>query len=437
MLNSGTGIVFLLTTGLLAAVPLAACRQPGSPAPDGSPSTPPAGSPSPLTVEEVYRRVEGTIRRPGLIYHATVQVESDQGFFAGSGETRQWVDAHRAVAREEVDLLPLAGLPGPWTTSTILTAEGRFARQPDGKVTATSPWRCHGAGIAASAVLGCPGPTERSTTEVQFGDYAGQSAIILVTTGSWSSSDARHQFTKRLYLDPDTYLPRALESEGQVDFGQVKPTFERRVYRHEFIALGAMPNDFFDPAAIGYVRTDPAEPLNRPTSDLTVHWLDREFPGVGDLPPLVLAKVDEPLGGGPGYRFLLRYARADDRFGPPVVTLQLWPRAAWDAVIAQGKGRPGWEHPCWQRSDINLPEGLATIFAGYSSAAAGVPDGPLPESGPCPDAPPNSFDAHAHLGQTVVLVDAPGASSPAGQVASPYDSRAGMEAVVRALRPRE
>ena len=182
---------------------------------------------------------------------------------------------------------------------------------------------------------------------------------------------------------------------------------------------------------------DPEQPLNGASPDLTVYWLGQQFAGTDDWPPLVLAKVHEPTGTGPGYRFLLDYARADDPYGPPVVTLQLWPRRAWDAVMNQGKGRPRWEHPCWRREDISLLEGQGTIFAGYTSTGAALPAGPPPETGPCPDSPPDSFSAHAYLGQTVVFVNVSGASSPAGQVASPYNSRDGMETIVRALRARE
>ena len=386
----------------------------------------PTGSPS--TLEEVYRRAGVSLRQQGCVYHETVEVDADMGFITYSGTTERWTDAYQGLAREEADL----GQRGKMTS--VLTAEAKYVRNPSGRVVATpgKTWRCYGAGVAASAVLGCPGPTERSTTEVQQGEYAGRPAIVLVTTGTSSGSDETFTFTKRLYLDPDTYLPRAMESEGQVDFGQVKPTHERRVYRHELIRAESLPADLFDPASIGYAPPDPQGPLNQPMPDMKVYWLGREFPGAAGLPPLVLAKTDQP-SGGPGYRFLLHYARADDPFGPPVVTLQLWPRGAWGGSIERSKGMNMWEDPCWEQREIALAEGQAKLFAGFTSDVVRLPAN---EQRDCPTRPHDSFIAHAYLGQTVVFATAPGSSGAQGMAKSPYDTGEGLEAVVRALRPR-
>ena len=45
-------------------------------------------------------------------------------------------------------------------------------------------------------------------------------------------------------------------------------------------------------------------------------------------------------------------------------------------------------------------------------------------------------DPAVTLGQTVVLVDAPGFTAGTRSGASPYNTRKGIELVVRALRPR-
>lgn len=383
---------------------------------------------SPSTVEEVYRRAGNSLRRQGALYHESIQVDADMGFIAYRGATERWVDPCRGVAREEAELGQLGKL------TFILTSEARYAREPGGRVVATpgGTWRCYGAGVAASAILGCPGPTERSTTEVQQGEYGGRPAIVLVTNGTSSGSDETFSFTKRLYLDPDTFLPRALESEGQVDFGQVKPTHERRVYRHESVTAQTAPADFFDPASIGYAPPDPQGPLNQPPPDVKVYWIGQGFPGAAGLPPLVLAKTDQP-SGGPGYRFLLHYARTDDPFGPPVVTLQLWPRGAWDVLLERSKGMNNWEDPCWKQREIALAEGEAKLFAGFASELVRLPAN---EPRDCPARPNDTFIAHAYLGQTVVYATAPGRSGPQGMAKSPYDTREGLEALVRALRPR-
>jgi hypothetical protein len=415
----------LAILAIALAAGLARARTFGAPD-SGRPD--PAGDTATLAVADVYRRAEQTLRRPGALYHATIQAEADMGFVAYSGTTQQWVDERRNVARQEAELGPLGRVV------TLLAGEARYVREKDGRFTVTPArsWTCHGAGVAASAVLGCPGPTERSHTEVQQGRYDGRPAIVLVTTGTSSGSDELFSFTKRLYLDPDTHLPLALESEGQVDFGQVRPTRERRIYKHGFIAADAVPPDFFDPASIGYAPPNPAELLNRASPDLTVYWLGGDFPGAGGLPALVLARVDAPVSpAGPGYRFILNYARADDPFGPPLVSLQLWPRAAWDSQLARSRGMNFWEDPCFAREEIALRDGRATVFSGFASDRARLP---ADEPRACPTRPYDTYLAHAYLGRTVVFVTAPRASGPSGIVASPYDTREGVETVVRALQ---
>ncbi len=446
----------------------AACGQAQPPASPSAASPTPAGNPSPapasptvtspaaaaspvvLTVADVYRRVEQTLDQPGRIYHATVQMDGDFGLFAGTTTIRRWVDARRKAAREEAEhdlraAVVEEGAPPmtmTGTTTTLLTEGGRYAREPNGRLTTTPArtWTCHGAGIAASAVLGCPGPTEQSTTTVQQGQYDGRPAVVLVTSGTSRGSDETFTFTDRLYLDPGTFLPIALEGEGEIDFGRTRPTRQRRIYTHEFIPADAVPAGFFDPASIGYAEPRPEEPLDGAAPDLAVYWLGTRSDGPGDLPPLVLKMVTpaDPQRG-PGYRFRLDYTRADDPHGPPVVTLELWSRATWENRIAnpaRAKGQHIWEQPCWERREIALPDGRATIFAGFA------PEPPSrrarPEtSGPCPDRPRDRFLAHAYLGETVVFVTMPGAGGAGGVTKSPYDTREGIEALVRALQPRE
>ncbi len=424
-----------------AASPAAATSPATAPVSATSASPAPAGNPSALTVAEVYRRVEQTLDRPGSLYHGTVRIETDSGLFAVVGTTSQWVDARRNVAREETQGTATVKEGAAATRTidavTLLTEGGRYVRETDGRITATPArtWLCHGAGIGASAVLGCPGPTEQSTTTVQQGAYAGRPAVVLVTAGTSRGSDQTYTFTNRLYLDPGTFLPVALEGAGQVDVGQIRPTRARRVYAHAFIPADAVPAGFFDPAALGYAKPNPEDPLDRATPDLVVYWLGAQFAGAAGLPPLILAQVDavDP-GRGPGYRFLLHYARADDPFGPPVLTLEEWSRPTWDTFLTRARGPQLWEGPCWGRQELDLPDGRATLFLGFTSERDRRTPGTAPDAGACPARPPDRFFAHASLGQTVVRVSAPEAS---GAVKSPYNTREGIAAVVHALQPRE
>ncbi len=437
-----------LFTLALAIVLVAACGQAGPPGSPPAAAPSPSGTPTVLTVDEVYHGVERTLRQPGRLYHTTVRVEVDAGFFASTAALERWVDASRDVAREEgayelraAEGAGAAGGPAGRTDrrTALLTAGGRYVREPSGEVRATPIrlWTCHGVGIAASAVLGCPGPTEQSTATVERGQHDGKPAVVLVTVGTSRGSDETFTFTNRLYLDPDTFLPVSLEGGGQVDMGQIKPTRERRTYAHEFVAAGGVPADFFDPAALGYREPDPAGVLDRAPPDLAVYWLGEWFPGAAGLPPLILRQVvaADPARG-PGYGFLLHYAPADDPHGPPVATLELWSRASWERHLAQSREPSFWDGPCWGRQGLTLPGGTATVFAGPApeTPGGGRPSPTTP--GACPAGAPERFLAQAEFGQTVVRVSAPGVGGPGGTARSPYDTREGIEALVRGLGPR-
>ena len=226
----------------------------------------------------------------------------------------------------------------------------------------------------------------------------------------------------RLYLDPHTFLPIAQETTGQVNSspGQIQPMRARWVYAHTFVPAHAVPAHFFDPAAIGYVP--PENQLNHVPRGFTVYWLGTHVAGVRGLPPLLLTKVDTGGAAGGGYLPILTYSRTDDRFGAPGVTLQEWPLG----VV----GNSPWPYgPCWAHRDITTPRWRARIFLGFENA-------PPPGSKSCPAPPYNRFMARVYLGQTMVTVDAPGLQAGSLRITNPYNTRRGIEMVVRALQPR-
>jgi hypothetical protein len=263
--------------------------------------------------------------------------------------------------------------------------------------------------------------------------HEGRPSIVLVTTGNVSGSDETYTFTRRLYLDAATYLPFALEGDGQIDFGQVMPAHERYRFQHRFVPSDAVAKDLFDPSSIGYAAADPAQALDRASTDLHVYWLGREFSGSLGLPALVLSKIDSPEHG-PGYRYLLYYTARDDPYAPPLVTLQLWPRATWETVLRQAPFGNMWDDPCWAREELALANGKAVVFSGF---AGEVRMGATAGSGsPCPSRTYDSFLAHVYFADTVILLSAPSASGVGGMTRSPFDNREAIEAVVRGLRQR-
>jgi hypothetical protein len=251
-----------------------------------------------------------------------------------------------------------------------------------------------------------------------MGQFAGHPTIVLVSTGLQSGESG----TFTLHLDPGTFLPIALDAVVHSASGQMLR--QRVVFTHRFIAAHAVPANYFDPAAIGYVP--PENQLSHVPPGFTVYWLGTHVAGVRGLPPLLLTKVDPGGAAGGGYLFILTYSRTDDRFGAGGVTLQEWPLARWERLPPITKGPYS---PCWAHRDIATPRGRARIFLGFENA-------PPPGSKSCPAPPYNRFMARVYLGQTMVLVDAPEASAGSLRITNPYNTRKGIEMVVRALQPR-
>jgi hypothetical protein len=126
--------------------------------------------------------------------------------------------------------------------------------------------------------------------------------------------------------------------------------------------------------------------LEDPAIGIPVYWLGREFEPDG-LPALELEHGDVSEGG-PGNE-----ARIDYGGGGSGVTLDLWRPETWERF----------EKPCGRRSELSVRDGRAEIY--------GCAGGWL---------------AHVYHPEVVISATATGA----------YDSRDGMEAVVRGLRRR-
>jgi hypothetical protein len=374
---------------------------------------------SSLTAAEVYARAQNSLRRDGGTYHVTTR---DQGMFArplGSQTNDLWLDPAADAARGATG----DELYNP--VDSILTGEARYVKEADGRFTVTSVqgWTCYGVGCAASSLLGCPGPTERSIVTVEMGNRLGRDVVALTRSGTMTGEDETLAFTRRVFLDVSTFLPIAAELDG--DWNDVPvanaldPVHLDRVYSYEVLPRSSLPPDFFDPSALGYTPPDPVAPLNQPISDLAIYWLGSQAAASVDRPPLVLSNVHESVPGrGPGYRFVLNYAAANDPFGPSVVQLEEWPRAVWDA-------RPGarfdyYRGRCWEQVPIEVSSGSGTLFRG----PAMIP-GPRPSSigslGDCPSPPYNDFLAIVSFPRTAIVIKAP--------------SEAALQSVARVIRP--
>ena len=156
--------------------------------------------------------------------------------------------------------------------------------------------------------------------------------------------------------------------------------------------------------------------LEDPAIAVPVYWLGREF-APERLPPLELYRGDHLGGSGPGNEVKIDYQgeRAS-------VNLDLWKPADWKTFKTTRLGKMIWSSPCARRSELRVVGGRAEIYGGYGQGCEGEPDHWL---------------AHVYYPEVVVAVNMSYCYMCGGRSSTdPYNSRAGMEAVVRGLTPR-
>ena len=161
---------------------------------------------------------------------------------------------------------------------------------------------------------------------------------------------------------------------------------------------------------------------------LPVYWLGGTFDPPGPLPALTLQDAFATHGSGPGNDLQLDYESGPGG-AAVVVHLALWRPDAWRASLRTRLGRLVWDSPCARRTRVTLADGAGDVYQGYAA--------PTPLSRPCPDRPPDTVVAHVRLPGVVVTVNMPLCYTCAeAEPSNPYDTRAGLDAVVRGLRLR-
>ncbi|MGH3079813.1 MAG: hypothetical protein ACRDNH_01575 [Gaiellaceae bacterium] len=146
--------------------------------------------------------------------------------------------------------------------------------------------------------------------------------------------------------------------------------------------------------------------LDDPAIAVPVYWLGREFEAEG-LPRLELYRGDHLRGGGPGNEVKIDYTGERSS-----VTLDLWKPEGWRRFRQTRLGKIAW---CAARTSVEVTGGRAEICRGR----------------------PNHWRAQVYYDEVVVAVNMPYCHACGGRPAEdPYNSRSGMEAVVRGLRRR-
>jgi len=399
-----------------------------------------------LSLEEVYQRMAESMTCPGhALKVVTTQqnqiVYPEEGTLSATAVSSVWIDfpAGRARAEGQTRLVSSdkdGNVLEERKDETLSIVAGDLEYR--GPTTQDPHRRRSQAHVCPesnspllSLLLWCGGDTEGPLTHFEAeADYQGRRVPALVTEGSTTEEAGTTVFAQHLYLDVDTRLPLHNVFEGTLNeknLVKIEVTYE-----YAFVPLDSLPEDFFDPAALP--EPDPEEKLRGADLGIDVYWLGRDFPSTGGLPALSLESA-RPFPPGPdapvpGYRALLDYRLADDEFGLPAVGLQLYPRTVWDAFLAQPSGgRLGnyWDDPCIQKTEWLLDSRRAIVFGGYKL--------PSPE---CPAPTGKDWGAYVYIDDAVVLVDVqPSIVKPGDQhTPNPYNSREGMEAIIRSLVPR-
>jgi len=177
----------------------------------------------------------------------------------------------------------------------------------------------------------------------------------------------------------------------------------------------------------GAERFDGDVRLDDPALEVPVYWLGLDFrPGHG-LPPNrffdgYALKPYAPTGESsigteeaPGSVLSLRYYNFH---------VDSWSAQTWPLYLEAPVSRVLTAWHCTETRELALPNGgTATIYGGYRRNYRR-----------CPDKAPTAFTAWAEIGGMHLVVNAPW--SPTDIFHTPYDSFAGMEAIVRGLELR-
>lgn len=177
----------------------------------------------------------------------------------------------------------------------------------------------------------------------------------------------------------------------------------------------------------GAERFDGDIPLDDPALQVPVYWLglnfkpghglpsNRFFDGYAPEPYAPTGESSIGLEEAPGSVLGLRYFNFH---------IDSWSAATWPLYLEAPVSRVLTAWNCTEAKAIALPNGgSATIYGGYRR-----------DYRRCPDKAPTAFTAWAEIGGMHIVVNSPW--SPTDIFHTPYDSFAGMEAIVRALELR-
>jgi DNA-binding CsgD family transcriptional regulator len=380
-----------------------------------------------LSVDEVYENVRAAVSREGQVLHATRQWDVDFRFGAESQQLdyqdEVWLDAASDIVRRSTD-----GVGGDF----IVIGSIAYGGEPGG---GRSPAQdCHGHfEPSISALLGCVG-LDDSNTEVRTGaDWDGIPAIALVTDGTSDVDGCILDVTQIVYVDAVTYLPLATDMTSSTDDCGGRDQHLLGTFTNEFVPADSLPDDFFALSSIGAEEIDFSEGLGGDPG-IDVYWLGEEFAAQGAMPGLQLqvAHVTTALDTPPPEPYQEVTMTYDDlrQFARNLVTVNSWHPVEWDQYEAQLKTAitiegVWWDETCAQSTQIDLPQGMATIYSRVQPQP--VSEEQMLTPGPCLPGEPDQFRAHVLVGETLVTID------PITIEENPYNSMQGITQLATGL----
>ncbi len=237
-----------------------------------------------LPAKEVYARLEQAMTRPGQVFHTAVRLSQEAGLLSYQGKFELWLSPAQNLARQVSEMTPEGG--DTLRRGETVLADGVIYGSPERGMPPLKhrALQCPEASVLVSTAIACWRFDQAGETSVEAVQYEGVAAVVLATKVVWSGSDETFDVTRRLYLDAETFLPIALRFDGTVDYGEVAAMRGRWTYENEFLPLDSLPDDFFDPASIGYVEPEAVAPLRKSSPRLTMYWLGKTSGGEGGLP---------------------------------------------------------------------------------------------------------------------------------------------------------
>jgi DNA-binding CsgD family transcriptional regulator len=205
-------------------------------------------------VEAVYAQMLEGAARPGEVLHTTIR---GWGPFVSAGmspmPTRDlWIDVENAAVRSENPSVP--------GSATLYVGPDTYLRTNSGEMGRRGfEGYCKGStSVIVAVLLQCwtdPFRGEGSLSVDLGALYEGRPATALALRGTYDFADGGAEYGIVWYLESATMLPVALHVEGLKD----PPDWvaDGWQYKHEFVSRADLPDNFFDPASIGYVEPSP------------------------------------------------------------------------------------------------------------------------------------------------------------------------------------